>query len=69
MDCCRNILYFITLKQNKMNKFKAKKKFNKQALKAKRLKDLEAENNLLVSERTVWRQHRDRIIDQLQNLG
>lgn len=52
-----------------MKAFKAKKKFNKQALKAKRLKELEAENNRLVSERTVWRQHRDRIINELQNLG
>ena len=47
---------------------KQKKKFNKQALKAKRMEELKAENERLVSERTVFQLEVDRIINDLQNL-
>ena len=46
---------------------KQKKKFNKQALKAKRMEELKAENERFTSERTVLQQNIDRIVNDLQN--
>ncbi len=47
---------------------KQKKKFNKQALKAKRMEELKAENERFASERSVMRLEVDRIVNDLQNL-
>ena len=47
---------------------KQKKKFNKQALKAKRMEELKAENERFAYERTVLQQNIDRIINDLKNL-
>ena len=54
--------------KNEKRRTKQKKKFNKQALKAKRLQELKAENERFASERTVMRQEVDRIINDLQRL-
>ena len=47
---------------------KQKKKFNKQALKAKRIAELKAENERFASERSVMRLEVDRIVNDLQQL-